>query len=294
MDSEAATADPVFSAANVWNHLGSSGFNVVNPSYSNLVDSNGNPTGVGFAITGSISAYGTGNASDALLDDVPTARTTDPKAHALHLQAVQLARARSPESYARSDSLYREVLAIDPGYAPSWINLASNLVNEVFVGARSAEDGFPGAEAAANKALEIDPNSAHAHMALGTIAVATGDLAAAANHFERALELDPAPPTVLGNSSMLLKSLGRLDEAIALDEETVRRDPVNTAWLFNLAAAKHWGDRNDESIELLRTALSLGPGFNGARLILGEALLGKGDPAAALARWKRSRTRWFA
>ena len=236
-----------------------------------------------FAIQDEIAAEVVKELRVALLDEVPTARATDPRAYALFLQAVQLARARSPEMYARSDSLYREVLAIDPGYAPARVNLATNLVNEVFVGARSAEDGFPSAEEEANKVLEIDPGSASAHMALGTIAVATGDLAAAATHFQRALELDPASPTVLGNSSMVLKSLGRLDEAIALDEETVRRDPVNTAWLFNLAAAKHWAGRNDESIELLRTVLSLSPGFSGARLILGEALLGKGDPAAALA-----------
>lgn len=222
-----------------------------------------------------------------LLGDVPKARTTDPKAYAMHLQAVQLARSRSAEGYAQSDSLYREVLAIDPGYAPSWVNLATNLVNEVFIGLSRAEDGFPRAREAANKALEIEPGSAQAHSALGSIGVGEGNLADAAAHFQRALELDPASPTVLGNSSALLKSLGRLDDAIALDEEAVRLDPVNTAWLFNLAAAKHWAGRDDESIALLRTVQSLSPGFSGARLILGEALLAKGDPEAALAEFEQ-------
>jgi len=218
-----------------------------------------------------------------LLGEAPKARTTDPNAYSLHLQAVQLARTRSAEGYAQSDALYRQALAIDPDYAPSWVNIASNLVNEVFIGLRSADDGFPLAREAANKAIEIDPGSAQAHAALGSIAVAEGNLADAAAHFERALELDPASPTVLGNSSAVLKSLGRLDEAIALDEEAVRLDPVNTAWLFNLAAAKHWAGRDDESIALLRTVLRLSPDFSGARLILSEALLGKGDAEAALA-----------
>jgi len=222
-----------------------------------------------------------------LLGDAPKARATDPKAYALHLQAVQLARTRSAEGYSQSDSLYREALAIDPSYAPSWVNLASNLVNEVFIGLHSADDAFPQAREAADKALEIDPESASAHAALGSIAVAGGNLADAATHFERALELDPASPTVLGNSSALLKSLGRIDDAIMLDEETVRRDPVNTSWLFNLAAAKHWAGQNDESIALLRTVLNLSPGFSGARLILGEALLGKGDAEAALAEFEQ-------
>jgi len=218
-----------------------------------------------------------------LLGDAPKTRATDPKAYALHLQGVQLARTRSAKGFAQSDSLYREALALDPRYAPSWVNLASNLVNEVFIGLHGAEDGFPRAREAANKALEIDPESAQAHAALGSIAVAEGNLADAATHFARALELDPASPTVLGNSSALLKSLGRLDEAIALDEEAVRRDPVNTAWMFNLAAAKHWAGRDDESIALLRTVLRLSPGYSAAHLILGEALLEKGDAEAALA-----------
>ncbi len=222
-----------------------------------------------------------------LLGATPKARTTDPNAYALYLEAAQLARRRTAEGYAQSDSLYQQVLAMDSRYAPAWGNLATNLVNEVFVGVLSAEEGFPRARAAATTAIEVDPGYARAHAGLGVIAVAEGDLAPAAKHFQRALELDATDAYVLGNSSSLLKSVGRLDEAIALDEEVVRRDPVNTAWLFNLAAAKHWAGRFDESIALLRTVLSLSPGFSGAQLILGEALLGKGDAQAALVEFEQ-------
>ena len=52
-----------------WNVLGSSGFNVQDPAFPNLVDSSGNPTGAGFSIIGKISAYGLGNPADALLTD---------------------------------------------------------------------------------------------------------------------------------------------------------------------------------------------------------------------------------
>ena len=54
---------------------------------------------------------------------------------------------------------------------------------------------------------------------------------------------------MLGNSSAVLKGLGRLKEAIALDEAVVRRDPVNTSWLFNLASAQNWAmdQRSDRS-----------------------------------------------
>ena len=60
------------------------------------------------------------------------------------------------------------------------------------------------------------------------------DLAGAAQHFERALALDPADLDVLATAPCCSRSLGRLDEALALDEVVVRRDPVNVTALFNL------------------------------------------------------------
>ncbi len=69
VDPLAAAASGAFASSNVWNVLGSSGFNVQDPAFSNLVDSSGSPTGVGFSIVGKISAYGLGNPLDALLTD---------------------------------------------------------------------------------------------------------------------------------------------------------------------------------------------------------------------------------
>ena len=52
-----------------------------------------------------------------LLGAAPKARTTDPEAYALYLQAGQLGRQGTAEAYQQSDALYRKVLAIDPRYA---------------------------------------------------------------------------------------------------------------------------------------------------------------------------------
>lgn len=69
VDPRAAAASHAFASARVWNVLGSTGFNVLNPSYSDLVDGTGSPTGASFSITGKISAYGLGDVDDALLTD---------------------------------------------------------------------------------------------------------------------------------------------------------------------------------------------------------------------------------
>jgi tetratricopeptide (TPR) repeat protein len=100
---------------------------------------------------------------------------------------------------------------------------------------------------------------------------------------QRALALDPVDLDVLRTSAVLLQSLGRLDEALALDEAVVRRDPVNVPALFNMGVDQRTAGRLDAAIASYRTVLSLSPGRGGAHAALGTALLLKGDAPGALA-----------
>ena len=219
-----------------------------------------------------------------LLGTAPTARTTDPEAYALYLQAKQLGRQQTAEAFKQSDALYRKVLAIDPRYAPAWDGLATNFLNETGQGLLPNKEGFVQAREATLKALAIDPEYAPAHADLGWIAMyGDNDLAGAAQHFKRALALDPADLDVLRNSATLLQSLGRLDEALALAEAVVRRDPVNVTALYNLGYFQRMAGRFDAAIATLRTALNLAPGRGDAHSELGNALLLKGDAQGALA-----------
>ena len=219
-----------------------------------------------------------------LLGAAPKARTTDPEAYALYLQAKQLGRQFTKEAFQQSDALLRKALTIDPRYAPAWSGLSSNFASEASQGLLPTKDGYAQAREAAMKALAIDPDYALAHASLGFIAM-TGDndLASAAQHLQRALALDPADLGVLSNSAGLLRSLGRLDEAVALLEAVVRRDPVNVTVLSNLGFHLRMAGRFDAAIASLRTVLSLAPGRGGAHAELGTDLLLKGDAPGALA-----------
>jgi TolB-like protein/class 3 adenylate cyclase len=84
-----------------------------------------------FAIQDEIAADVVKQLKVTLLGAAPKARTTDPEAYALYLQAVQLGRQFTAEPFQQSDALYHKVLAIDPRYAPAWLGLARNLGNEV-------------------------------------------------------------------------------------------------------------------------------------------------------------------
>jgi len=236
-----------------------------------------------FAIQDEIAADVVKQLKVTLLGAAPKARTTDPEAYALYLQAVQLGRQGTAEAYKQSDALYRKVLAIDPRYAPAWVGLSGNFLNETGQGLLPSKEGYAQAREAATKALAMDPDYAPAHARLGFISMyGDNDLYGAAQHFKRALALDPADLDVLRNSGTLLQSLGRLDEALALGEAVVRRDPVNVRALFNLGLHQRCAGRLDAAIASYRTVLSLAPGRGNPHADLGNALLLKGDAQGAL------------
>jgi adenylate cyclase len=96
-----------------------------------------------FAIQDEIAADVVKQLKVTLLGAVPKARTTDPEAYALYLQAVQLGRQRTAEAMKQSDALLQKVLAIDSRYAPAWHQLGRNSTNKTSVGLLPEKEGSP-------------------------------------------------------------------------------------------------------------------------------------------------------
>jgi tetratricopeptide (TPR) repeat protein len=240
----------------------------------------------------------------SLLGEAPHVEKTDPEAYALYLQARHLGRLGTAEGYEQSIALYQQALAIDPEYPAAWDGLATNYINMAGFGLLPWDEGHAQAREATEKALAIDPDYALAHGTLGWIATELtffafdkfvldpqrdydNDLAQAARHFERALQLDPADITIIGNAAVLLRSLGRLDESIAIQEYVAARDPVNPIGHVNLGLGYLYAGRWDEAIAAYETTLRLSPGYLGAHYHKGTAQLLKGEFEAALESFAR-------
>ncbi|TFG65297.1 MAG: tetratricopeptide repeat protein [Gemmatimonadales bacterium] len=237
-----------------------------------------------FAIQDEIAADVAEQLQVTLLGAAPTAEETDPQAYSLFLQARHLGRQGAAGAYEQSNALYEQALAIDPDYAAAWTNMANNYIN------LGASDLLPLGEAnqlaqdAVNRALAIDRDYAMAYAILGRLTVSSdNNLATAAPHYERALELEPTNPEIIGRASLLVRDLGRLDESISLLEYALARDPVSALGHNNLGRMYLWAGRLDEAIASNRTALNLSPGLTSANYDIGTALLLKGEPEAALA-----------
>jgi TolB-like protein/tetratricopeptide (TPR) repeat protein len=219
-----------------------------------------------------------------LLGATPKAKTTDPRAYALFLKAREISRQFTAGALEQSIALYKESLAIDPLYAPAWDGLAIAYESQVGADLRLANEGIRLALEATTQALALDPNYAPSHASLASIALFFDrDLAAAARHLERALALDAANPDIIATAAVLARRLGRLDQAISIGEYLVARDPVNADTHADLAHAYRYAGRLDDAIAVSRTVLSLRPGYLWKHRTLGELLLQKGDPEAALA-----------
>ncbi|HET7064774.1 MAG TPA: tetratricopeptide repeat protein [Rudaea sp.] len=235
-----------------------------------------------FTIQDDISAKVVEQLKVTLLGATPKARTTDPRAYALYLQARELGHQQKTEAFKQSDTLYQQALAIDPRYAPALAGLAENFTHETQLGMLPQQEGFARARETAEKALATDPDYAPAHAGLGWIALfGENDFAGAAQHLERALALAPGNVDVLRTAAVLLSILGRLDESLPISEAIVRHDPVNSSAFYNMSLSQRYAGQWDAAIASARTALSLSPGRGQAHMQLAMTLLLKGDPAGA-------------
>ena len=102
------------------------------------------------------------------------------------------------------------------------------------------------ARRAFRKELEFEPPDAYSLYYLGRIALAGGDTAEAVRHFERVLEIGTIADVRQRLSSGFLR-LGRVDEAVSLLEETVRRWPEQSETHYLLGRAYQRQGRSAEA-----------------------------------------------
>jgi TolB-like protein len=218
-----------------------------------------------------------------LLGTAPKAKVVNPEAYALFLQARQLRRQSTRESFEQALVLIQQALALDPNYPEAARELYAVYINQAENGLRPPAEAWRLGREALNQTLAIDPDFALAYDGLVFIAMAVdNDLAAAARYSERALALEPTNVASLANAASLLAILGRLDACIATNAWVIAREPLVAIAHGNQAQNYFNAGRFAEAAETYRTVLRLSPAFIGAQARLGEAMVFLGQPEAAL------------
>jgi len=260
---------------------GSDGFHVWSETYDRQLDDI-------FDVQDDIAGAVVDALSITLLGPAPRPRATDPEAYKRFLQARYLLHQFTPQSLAQALGLMKESLDIDPAYVPAWGNLASIYINQAMNDVMPANEAMELARSAAQIAIDLDPRASDGYSQLAWIAhIYDGDLASAALFYEKAIDLDPENPALLGNAAVLAEALGRLDLAISLKKYLTEATPTNAISHNNLALAYYYAGRLDAAEASIRTTVVLSPGYIGAQYRLGTILLLREEFEAALDAFER-------
>ena len=151
----------------------------------------------------------------------------------------------------RAEEHFRAALTIDSMYAPAWGGLAEVYALYPYYAEVDVEESLSSSEEAARRALALDPNSANAHVALGSVLRERRQWAEAERELVRAVELAPESSEAHGELSQYLLAVGDLEGAVEAARRGLALDPLSNhklgmAGVYELAA-RH----EDEAVEKL-------------------------------------------
>jgi adenylate cyclase len=214
--------------------------------------------------------------------------TENPEAHRLYLLGRYEFGKYSEAGWTSSIRYYEQALKLDPNYALAYCGLADTYAYMGGVLMPSKEAVVKEKEFA-QKAIELDPELAEAHLSLACALGGAFDWQNAQIEFDRAIELNPNLAWAYEIYAWFLGGVGRLDEAITKDKKAIELDPLNSFFQSALAYYLYHARRYDDAIVQIRKTLELDPTSTLARHLLGCCLLWKGDTAGAIAEFQRSK-----
>ncbi len=237
-----------------------------------------------FAIQDEIAAAVVDSLKITLLGKEPKATETNPEAYALYLQGRYFISQFTADGNKQAETLLKQALAIDSGFAPAWIELGNVYGGQAgLFGLRPIDEGYELKRDAIQQALAIDPQSGRAYVALAEVEMYYDwDFTAASQHLQQALALNSGDAAILNFAARLNRLLGRLDEAIDLHRQSIALDPLSPAGHRHQGLSLLLAHRLEEAADSLQMALSLSPGLVGAQYFLGLVLLAQADAKAAL------------
>jgi TolB-like protein/DNA-binding winged helix-turn-helix (wHTH) protein/Tfp pilus assembly protein PilF len=156
-------------------------------------------------------------------------RPVDPEAYDLYLKGRYYWNQRTPAGIKQSIGYFEEATAKDPNFALSYAGLADAYNISNILGLYTPKESLPQSRTAAMRAIMLDPSLAEAHAALGMEkSHYEFDFPGAEKEFQTALELNPNSAYAhLFYSNCYLMPMGREAEAIAENQKAVMLDPLS-------------------------------------------------------------------
>jgi adenylate cyclase len=196
------------------------------------------------------------------LSGVPRVRSAkNGEAYDLYLHGLDLSNRSDEASLRRSLDYFERAIDKDPSLARAWTGVAKDWVwlADAYVAPREA---YPKAGAAARKALELDEHEADAHAYLGeTKRVMNYDLKGEETELNRALEIDANSAVAHLFMCLLQGAFGQSRRALEEIHKAVQLDPLSPIignWEVNALVVNN---RLDEAFTAAKRTMEIDPDY---------------------------------
>src|SRR5947209_3806760 len=217
-------------------------------------------------------------------------QTLNAEAYELYVRGRYHALKATPPEIQTAISYFQQAIALDPDYALAYVGLADAYRSFPLNSDMPPDEFFPRAKAALQKAVAIDDTLAEAHAVLGfTIFWYDWDWGAAEDQYRRALELDPNSADAHLAYAHLLSNTGRHTEALAEVKRARELDPLNLRTNALEGQFLNHAGRTDEALARLQKTFELDPNYLLAHLFAWSVYIEKGMYVEAVAEARRAR-----
>lgn len=216
--------------------------------------------------------------------------TGNVEAYHLYLKGRFYWAKRTQEGLARSMHYFREAIECDPTYALAYAGLAEAYIPQGYYCHVPPTEAFPRARAAAERALEIDPNLSEARTVMAMVKGSfERDLRGAEGEARAAIEGNPNYPRARQALAEILTVQERFDDALAEIKRGVELDPLALYMNAAVAMAHYYARQFDAAITQAQAAIDMEP-FYPAYLFLGLACQQTGRRREAIEALERAST----
>src|SRR5438477_2767625 len=219
---------------------------------------------------------------------LPAQQQRNTEVYDLYLQGLYFSNKGSEEDLRRALSFFQRAVEKDPTFARAWTGIAKvwYFLADVYV---KPLDAYPASKEAALKAIALDEKDAEAHCYLSEAKrVLDWDLAGADVELKRALQLDPNSASAHLFLSMLPLFRGEVKDGLPLILEAEKLDPVSPITSYVATAAYLANDRVDDAVIEGQRTLQLDPNYFYLDSVLAAAYREKGNFPEAIALYTKA------
>ena len=190
---------------------------------------------------------------------------------------------RSERALRKAIVCFESAMREEPGFALPYSGLADSLTLLSFYEIEPPAEVMPAARRAAQKAIELDPNSAEAHASLADVFLHFDrDWRAADHEYRRAIQCNPDYALGYHWYANLLAARGQHDAAHMAIMHALEINPISIITLVWAGVTSHLAHQFDQAIRHYQSALELDPQFIWAHMYMALALEQTGDYKQAL------------